>query len=226
MKTHTLTTIAFITCFASCLIAQPASVYWRGTIDSIQVFSPTSLPDGLQVGGLITGSLLFEPTGYSAQTIITGSSSGEKYDYSEGLQQFVASNGHEWTTEGGALTLLQYSEGLAFDAFTTDTTGAFSSFPNYAGTFELGFAIFDESLPLGLVQFHTEAPNVTLTAFDYGSGFLTTRFFDSLGDITEGYYITFSLDEVSTTPVPEPASFTSILALTSFAYLIIRRKRA
>jgi hypothetical protein len=226
MKTHTLTTIVFTTFLASCLMAQPASVYWRGTIDSIQVFSPSSLPDSLQVGSSIMGSLTFEPTAYSVQTIITGSFSGEKYTYSEGLHQFVASNGHEWTTEGGAITLMQYSERLAFDAFTTDTTGTFASFPGYAGTFELGFAIFEESPPFGLFEFHTETPNVTLTSFDYGSGFLTTRFFDSLGDITEGYYITFSIDEVSATPVPEPASFTSILTLISFAYLITKRKRA
>jgi hypothetical protein len=131
------------------------------------------------------------------------------------LQQTIDIGGlWEWVIKGADISLLQNLSypGQAFDSYSTSKNYDFDSFPNYVGTFEYGFGLFDRSLPLKLFDYYYyQIQNLPLDLDEVSDagGFLTTRLWDDHGNIVNGYYLIFEIDTVeqtSYTPIPEPST--------------------
>ena len=166
------------------LDAAVVTVYWAGHISSVTSFNQNAVPVGIAQGGQITGSLIFESSQFTSNSDILGNyTSGEEYRYSLGLIQTINIATWEWKINGADVSLLNNVSFLnlliaqqVFDVYSTSENYSFNSFPNYVGSFEYGFALFDENVPLQLFDSY-QAENVTLDLdqVTHADGFLTTR---------------------------------------------------
>jgi len=230
-KSHLLGIVyTVVFCFISTSsYAATISLYWTGHVTSVTSFSTGAVPAGIMQNSKIAGSLIFETSQYNSRSKILGNfSSGEKYRYTTGLVQTIASEGWEWEIGGADVTLQHIfsSDSQSFGTHSTSDNYAFNSFPNYVGRFEYGISLRDGEAPLQL--FNSNEINSLALALDEltgASGFLTSRHSDQGGDIDDGYYMTFDIDRVSLSPVPLPSALwlfgSGLLGLVGMA----RRKK-
>ena len=181
----------------------------------------------MSVGTPLSGSVHFEAEQSSSHSYLLGDTFGDIYQYELPLTQTISASGLEWLIRGAQVSLTGDSHGdwQAFDVYSNSTSASnsYESFPNYAGHFAVGFALFDDDLPLALFDIR----EIENTAFDFtqitrASGFLMTTREDSGGEFVEVYYVTFDINTVSS--VPEPSAFNLILGALSAVSLTWRNR--
>lgn len=156
-----------------------------------------------------------------------GSPSGERYGYADSLTQSMHIAAFDWKIIGGQVSLLNSSPGprQAFDLFTSETISSIESFPHHVGPFEAGFALIDNSVPLTLFDStEIQNANLDLDQVTSGSGHLTTRRWNTSGDIVEGYYIWFDINTASFSIIPEPSFCFLMIGALGIA-LLVRKTR-
>jgi hypothetical protein len=206
--------------------AAVVTVYWAGTITGYTHFGG-QLPAGVANGVAISGALSFETDSYDTHFSITGSHTfGDRYRYGSIASMQFNVTGSEWRISGADLSLISYvfEPKQAFDAFSDSDRNGVLLFPGYVGEFEAGFALFAESSTYPIFS----DSDISTAAFDFenptsGGGFLTTRRFDENDDIVEGYYLTFTITQSSSSPIPEPSIPIYLGAV--FCAILVRRSR-
>jgi hypothetical protein len=204
------------------------SLYWSGHITDIVSFGPEAVPSGISQGDLIRGSLTFETLQYSSISRLYGNvESGYLYQYKKGLKQTIYIETWKWVIKGADIRLidsLSYPQ-RAFDVFSTSEDYYYDSFPNYVGTFEYGFALFDSNSPLELFDsYQIENLHLALDEVSSAGGFLSTRLWDNNGDIINGYYIDFEIDQTSYIPIA-PNTTQSDLVITAVSNIPVSKMR-
>ena len=199
--------LAFLTLVAPASAAV-VTVYWTGTITQYSYFGG-AVPAGLANGVSISGDLSFDTANYDSRVYLNGSHSfGERYGYgSSALLRFSVANS-EWILVGTDITFdtKSYEPMQSFDATSHSDRNGFLAFPGYAGMFAGGFALFAENSPYPVF----DSSDIETAAFDFenptsGGGSLTTQLLDVHGDIVEGYYLSFTISQSSSSPIPEPS---------------------
>ncbi len=207
--------------------AAVVTVYWSGMITDYTHFGG-QLPAGVANGAAISGALSFEADSYDTHLAVTGSHTfGDRYRYGSIASMQFNVTGSEWGISGTDLSLISYvfEPKQAFDAFSDSDRNGILVFPGYVGEFEAGFALFAESSPYPVFS----GSDISTAAFDFenptsGGGFLTTRRLDANDDIVEGYYLTFTIIQSSSSPIPEP-SIPAYLGAVVCAMLVGRSRK-
>lgn len=189
--------------------AQSATVtlYWTGTISYVAEFSDNAVPAGISEGAVISGELRFEAEQYSNHGNILGSHSfGDRYGYGNVLVLTARAAGHEWGVTGSDVSLMQYADPptQSFDVFSTSDRNSFDPFPKSVGYSEFGFALLNQGSAYSIF----DNREIQRTVFDFehptsASGFLSSRLFEPGGNISDGYYLQFTISRTSSIPIPE-----------------------
>lgn len=200
------------------------SVYWYGHIDSIISFKEGAIPDGVSQGSLITGSFKYYPFDFFSKGSIRGTyDTGTIYRYNETLSQTISIGESTWIINGASLSLtdgISYGDSF-FNSFRSNQKAviysnsdlnSFEKFPNYAGNFEYSLGFSDDTYPFSLFNSYPENPYFSLAKITGAGGNLSSRQWDSQGNITNGYYISFYIDKVSPSPIPLPPAFIVFLS--------------
>lgn len=200
------------------IFGAPIIISWEGTVSSIPIIGTSNPPSGLAVGTPISGNVVFDLAQSSSSGLIYASyEHGTRHRFGDPLFQSITAAGHHWKTYGGSLNLIETINGdmKTVNVFSTSEYDRATSFPDYAGTFEAGFAISDELKPLDL--FRGESPNITfnVSQMTYGNGFLTTRHWDGNDTLVAGYYINFVINKVSQGAYSEPTQHFHVKAKAS-----------
>ena len=220
---HFIKNLFFGTCILILFAVAPlkaavVSMYWQGTITGITSFSQNSVPSGVAQGVPISGSLVFDSSQCTGTNDTLGDSSrGERYQYPDSLIQTFTIGQLVWRIQGAYVSLTDYSDysgvGKTFDVFATSDNSNIELFPNYVGYIEAGFFIGDHNFPPTLFDSY-DIGTIDLSQVTGGGGDLSTRLWDQpYGNIIDGYYVTFNINDISTTPVPEPSSFAFLLGV-------------
>jgi hypothetical protein len=215
------------------------TVSWTGAIEGITEFKEGALAEDIEVGSLISGSISYDPAfTYEERTILGSNSSGTIFRFPSDAIQKVMIKDHVWAVEGADIsfstttfsswnpTTGQTTERTEwFDIYSISDRNSVVDFPGFVGAFEMGFAVGDDTSPYNLYQSsELENPQFDFQSFTREGGHLSSRFFDENGDITDGFYITFGIDAVEFSVVPEASSFGFILSLAALITLTKRRQ--
>lgn len=125
----------------------------------------------------------------------------------------------QWVNTSGPTTQL-------FESHSTSNDFSFDSFPNYAGSFNVGFFIRDENHPL---EFWDTA-DIESTVFDVGNftsggGGISTALADDDGDLIDGYSLGFNVTNLTITTIPEPSVIGLMLGFTTLTLSFRRKNR-
>jgi len=135
--------------FSTTLLADQMAIYWTGRVSSVMSFSDGSVPNGVCEGAQIHGTLFYANDQTIGHLRIMGNMFGDKYQFSDGLIQTIRIGTNEWKVVGGDLSLLKGDMLLGnqqvFDIFSTSANSIHEKFPKYAGHYELGWALFDNT---------------------------------------------------------------------------------
>lgn len=216
-------------------ILNKTSVYWSGHVDSITSFKEGAIPDGISQGSLITGSVQYYPFDFFSKGSIRGIyDAGTIYRYNETLSQTITIGESAWIINGASLSL---TDGISYDDaffsssssnqkvafYSNSDSNTFEKFPNYVGNFEYSLGFTDRTYPFGLFDSHPENPYFSLAEATGAGGVLSSRQWDSQGNIVSGYYISFNIDNVSPSPIPLPPAL--IMFLSGFMVLFMSNWR-
>jgi hypothetical protein len=205
------------------------SVYWYGHVDSIISFKEGAIPDGISQGSLIAGSFKYDPFDFFSKGSIRGTyDAGTIYRYNETLNQTINIGESTWIINGASLSL---TDGISYDdyffnsfssnqkagIYSNSDLNSFEKFPNYAGNFEYSLEFADRTYPFSLFNSYPENPYFSLAEITGAGGFLSSRQWDYQRNITSGYYISFNIDKVSSSPIPLPPAL--IMFLSGFIVL-------
>jgi hypothetical protein len=205
------------------------SIYWSGHVDRITSFKEGAIPDGISQGSLITGSFKYYPFDFFSKGSIRGTyDTGTIYRYNETLNQAIKIGESTWIINGASLSL---TDGKSYDdsffnsfssnqkavIYSNSDLNSFEKFPNYAGNFEYGLGFSDDIYPFSLFNSYPENPYFALAEITGAGGNLSSRQWDSQGNITNGYSISFYIDKVSPSPIPLPPAL--IMFLSGFIVL-------
>jgi hypothetical protein len=115
---------------------------WQGEIDHLSEHRAGAASEGVYLGGAIAGRIQFDRSSYDSVSLIQGSYSGPRYTFTENflmefrigsaVWRFSESNLFlQWVNTSGPTTQL-------FESHSTSNDFSFDSFPNYAGSFNVG----------------------------------------------------------------------------------------
>lgn len=197
--------------------AESNYVGWVGEIESITEFKEGALPEGIEVGSLIAGSISYDSIfAHEERNILGSNSSGTIFRFPADVIQKVMIRDHTWIVEGADVTFSTWTfsswnpiTGQVidrtewFDIYSISDRNSIVSFPGFVGAFEIGFAVGEDTSPYELYQsIELDNPQFNFEHFTREGGHLSSRFFDENGNITDGFYISFKITMVLENSLP------------------------
>ena len=222
------TTILAFAVFTATTVNANLTFQWQGVIDYLHEDKINAAPEGVDVGGIVTGTLQFKRSAYDSVSIIQGNYSGPRYAFTDNFLLEFKVGDNTWSFSGSNISL-QYVNTIGpttqlFEAHSTSDDFLTESFPDYAGSFNVGFFIRDKDPPLGFWDVSDiESTTFDVSQFTSGGGGINTVLLDSNDDAIDGYSFDFDITSLNVASVPEPSSYCLLFGSVVFA-LAFRRK--